>query len=311
MLLLALEVFTRAVIEKKSNVQRELNKEYQEAVHIRKRPGSKARQLLIVGNSLVGHSLDFNLIRQQLGPDWDVHRYWIYNTTYEDWYFGLRRLFAEGSRPDTVAVTFAALHWFVSATRGDYSAAYLFRAADIPELASELNLDRTATSNLFFARFSEFYSLRSEIRKAVFQSILPDLPRMYDLLQPGGITPWTGKEVLERMTERIEKVRGLTERNGAHLVLIVPPIVRPGQEYHAEMALAARGAGVEAFMPISGSDLPSSDFADDMHLTREGATLYTKRLLSVMRPALDAGSKTAVLTPGKASLHRPHPVHSL
>ncbi len=306
-LLVALEVSTRTIVEKESNVQRELNEEYREAVQIQKQPGAKTRQLLIVGNSLVGHSLDFDLIRRQLGPDWQVHRYWIYNTTYDDWYFGLRRMFAEGSRPDTVAVTFAALHWFVSATRGEYSAAYLFRAADIPALASELALDRTATSNLLFARYSKFYALRSETRKAVLETILPDLPRMYDLLQPGESNPWPSKEVLDLMTQRIAKMRQLAERNGAHLVLIVPPIIRPGQEYHSELALAARKAGVEAFMPMSGSDLPSSDFADDMHLTREGATLYTTRLLSMLKPALDGRSKPVVLTSGKGPSHRSNP----
>ncbi len=157
-LLIFFEAATRLVIEHRSNVQQELNKEYEEAVRIRRHPASTGKELLVVGNSLVGHGLDFKMPQRSLSPEWEVHRYWIYNTGYEDWYFGLRRLFDEGSRPDIVAIDLAALHWYAPGIRGEYSSLYMFRAADIPELASEINLDRTRTSNLFFARYSKFYA---------------------------------------------------------------------------------------------------------------------------------------------------------
>ncbi len=297
LLLVGLEVVTRVVIEKRSKVEQELSREYTEALLIRRNPKHHRKELLIVGNSLVGHGLDFGMLRTVLSPDWDVHRYWIYNTSYEDWYFGLHRLFAEGSRPDVVAVTFAALHWFATGIRGDYSAAYMFEAGDIPELASEVQLDRTKTSNLFFARYSKFYAVRSETRKAILQQILPDLPRMYDLFQPTASKPRPSREVLAILTPRIKRMSDLVKRNGATLMLIVPPIPRPGEEYHQELLVAARAAGVEVFMPMNCSDLPKKDFIDDMHLTPRGAALYTGRLLSVMEPALNsvrANSQVAV-----------------
>ena len=81
-----------------------VNEEYQAAIHLRKTPGSKTKHILILGNSLVGQGIDFGALQQTLPPDWKAHRFWIYNTYYTDWYFGLRRLFAEGSRPDVVAI---------------------------------------------------------------------------------------------------------------------------------------------------------------------------------------------------------------
>jgi hypothetical protein len=288
LILVGLEAVTRVVVEKRSKVQQELNQEYDEAVRIRRHPESHQKQLLIIGNSLVGHGLNFSMIEQGLSPQWQVHRYWIYNTGYEDWYFGLRRVFAEGSRPDVVGITFAALHWFAPGIRGDYSAAYMFQAADIPELASELRLDRTRASGLVFARYSKFYALRSETRKAVLQSLFPDLPRMYDLFKPTASKPKPPEQVLALLKPRIQRMRDLVERNGATLVLIVPPIPRPGEEYHSELAEVARHLGIDAFMPMSCSDLPAKDFVDDMHLSSRGAALYTSRLLAVMRPALDS-----------------------
>lgn len=286
MLVVCFEAFTRSVIEHKSNVERELNREYSDAVRIRKNPTAARKQLLVVGNSLVGHGLNFEILEKSLGPEWQIHRYWIYNTAYEDWYYGLRRLFAEGSRPDVVAIDLAALHWYAAGIRGDYSSLYMFRVTDIPSLASEIDLDRTRESNLFFARYSKFYGVRSEIRKAVLQSLIPDLPRMYDLFKPTVSRHLSNSEVLADIEPRIMRMRKVVEANGARLVLIVPPIPRPGEEYHAELMASARDAGVKAFIPMSYSDLPAKDFVDDMHLSPQGAAVYTAKLACLMRPVL-------------------------
>jgi hypothetical protein len=286
-LLISFEVFTRYVVERSSKVQRELDREYREAVQIRRDLRSPWKQLLVVGNSLVGQGLDFKVLQHSLSPEWQVHRYWIYNTAYEDWYFGLRRVFAEGSRPDVVAIDLAALHWYAPGIRGEYSSLYMFRAADMSEIASELELDRTRTSNLLFATYSKFYAVRSETRKVLLQALLPDLPKMYGLFKPTVSRHLSNPEVLADIEPRVMKMRKLVEANGARLVLIVPPIPRPGEEYHVELMAAARQAGVEAFIPMSCSDVPAGNFVDDMHLSPQGATLYTTKLVNMMRPALD------------------------
>jgi hypothetical protein len=286
-LLVCFETFTRSVIERKSVVEQELNREYTDALRIRRNLSPARKQLLVVGNSLVGHGLDFRILEKSLGPEWQIHRYWIYNTAYEDWYYGLRRLFAEGSRPDVVAIDLAALHWYAPGIRGDYSSTYMFRVEDIPKLASEISLDRTKESNLFFARYSKFYAVRSEIRKVVLQALIPDLPRMYDLFKPTVGRHLSNREVLADIEPRVVKMRRLVEANGARLVLIVPPIPRPGEEHHAELLASARDAGVKAFIPLSCFDLPAKDFVDDMHLSLQGASLYTTRLGGEMRSALD------------------------
>ncbi len=290
-LLVSFEAFTRVFVERRSNVQQELNREYDDAVRIRKDPTSARRQLLVVGNSLVGRGLDFKLLERSLSPEWQVHRYWIYNTAYEDWYFGMRRLFAEGSRPDVVAIDLAALHWYARGIRGDYSSLYMFQAADIPEIAGEAGMDRTKMSNLFFARYSKFYALRSETRKVVLQAFLPDLPKMYDLFKPTVGRRLSNREVLALLEPRVARMSKLVEANGASLVLIVPPIPRPGEEYHAELMAAARRAGAEALIPMSCSDVPAKNFVDDMHLSAQGASLYTAKLAALMRPMLDAESR--------------------
>src|SRR6266853_1689206 len=72
-LLAGLEVFARVIVEPHSKVQRMVNEEYQAAVHLRKMPGSKTKNILIVGNSLVGQGIDFGALQQNLPADWKAH----------------------------------------------------------------------------------------------------------------------------------------------------------------------------------------------------------------------------------------------
>ena len=284
--LVALEIFTRTVVEHRSRVQLEVNREHADALRIRRSTLPGGRQVLLVGNSLVGHGIDMNTLHNALPPDYEVHRFWIYNTSYTDWYFGLRRLFAEGSRPDVVVVVFAALHWYSNDIRGEYGAQYLFETPDIPGVGSSLHMDRTTTSSLLFARYSKFFALRSEIRKYVLHRVIPDLPNMYALFQPALRHHVDNLDVTRILTDRIGAFRSLVESHGSSLILVVPPIPRPGDEHQDEVRIAAERAGVPVIMPMSSTDTPSSDFADDMHLTPKGATIFTSELAKGLLPAL-------------------------
>jgi hypothetical protein len=282
--LIAFELFARGIVERKSKVQRIVNEEYQAAIHIR---NTGPRQLLVVGNSLVGHGLDFAEMQRRLPPSWQARRFWIYNTNYDDWYFGLRRLFAEGSRPDAVAVVFAALNWYANGIRGDYSSQYLFRARDVPDVRSQLGLTATTASSLLFARFSKAFALRSEVRKVLLNGIIPDLPQMYNLFKPIGGRQLSEEQVAAIAAPRIKAYRDIARQFGALLIVIVPPIERPKEEHQAGMRKAAEIAGVPIYMPMSCGDVRPGEFADDMHLTPEGAKRWTDVLMEYVRPDLE------------------------
>ncbi len=306
--LAGLEIFTKVVVERHSKVQEEVNREYREAIAIRQSAGGPG-QLLVVGNSLVGQDLDFPALKKGLAPEWETHRFWIHATEYEDWYYGLRRLFAEGARPKVVAVTLAAMHWHTSTIRGDYSSLYLFRPLDIPAIGAEVGLDRTKTSNLLFARYSRFYALRSEIRKETLKVIFPDLPRMYQLFKPTMGQPLTAAEVKPVLEPRVRRIEELTAKYGARLILIVPPVPRPGQEFHAEIVNAAAAAGAQAVIPLSCKDLPGREFEDDVHLTATGAKVFTQKLIGPLREALAqraSGDSPKPSLPGKQSAQHLH-----
>ena len=283
-LLAGLEVFARVIVERHSKVQRMVNEEYQAAIHIRKTPGAKTKHILILGNSLVGHGIDFEALQRTLPPDWTVNRFWIYNTYYTDWYFGLRRLFAEGSRPDVVAILFPALHLCVSTIRGDYFSHYMMQTQDLLQVRTQLGLDRTTTANLLFARISKFYAIRSEIRKVFLQSLMPDLPQMYNLMKPREGWDLTDQQVIDICAERLTVYRKIVEAYGSKLVLLVPPIPRPSAEHHDALRIAAQRAGVETVIPMAYADVPKGEFIDDIHLSPVGAELYTRKLVQTWTP---------------------------
>ncbi|MDQ2840142.1 MAG: hypothetical protein M3Y72_03705 [Acidobacteriota bacterium] len=298
-ILILLEALTWSVVEKRSKLQQTINQEYREAVGIRRGSEGGRKQLLILGNSLVGYDIDFGMLTRELGPNWRARQFWIHNTAYEDWRFGMRRLFAEGSRPDVVCLVLAGGNWRAAGIRGDYSSPYMFQAADIPAIGSELNYNRTQTSSLLFARFSRFYAVRSEIRKAVLQFLLPDLPQMYELFQPRASKPLSATEVLATIKPRIEKVHRTAQLNGTKLILIVPPVPRPGQEYLQELSSAAREVGIDALTPVSYADMTAADFMDDTHLTPAGAAIFTSKLMPSLRSALNAQDSPANQASGK------------
>lgn len=301
--LAAAEALARFWVERTSNVQVIVNREHEEAIHIWPGTSPGRKNLLIIGNSFVGMDLNLDMLRQGLDPGWQVHRYWLYNTSYDDWYFGLRRLFADGSRPDVVAITFAALNWYRTGIRGDYSSPYLFRAQDIPEIGAEAHLDRTEQFNLLVARYSKFYSLRSEIRKVLLQrSLLPRLPEMYSLFQPAtGGHHYTSSDLLGAITPRIAKLRQVASEHDAKLILIVPPLPRPDDEYHRELLIAAQRAGVQAIIPLSSADVAPRYFIDDTHLTESGARVFTGKVLPRLREAL--GESSSSLSAGLSLKH--------
>jgi hypothetical protein len=292
-ILAGLEFLTRVVVERHSNIQRMVNEEYQAAIRVRRMPLSKTKQLLILGNSVVGQGIVFDSLQRTIPPDWTAHRFWIQNTNYTDWYFGLRRIFAEGARPDVVAIVFPVLNLCAPpGIRGDYFSQYLMRTRDLLEVRSQLGLDRTTTASLLLARFSKFYAVRSEIRRVLLQSLVPDLPQMYNLIKPGEVWNPTDQQVIDTGAERLIAYRKIVEAYGSTLILIVPPIPRPLSEHHEALRIAARRAGVHAVIPMAFADVPAGDFSDDYHLSPDGAALYTRKLVQTLTPWMNTFGST-------------------
>jgi hypothetical protein len=152
-----------------------------------------------------------------------------------------------------------------------------FDRRDMSALASDLHLDRTATSNLWLAHVSTFWDTRTAIRTQVLNHFVPHLQELFAFLSPRPSVP-EGQEFEEIAIPRLQRLQELCRANGVKLILLVPPTLS-SEGAVREMASAARRVGVQVSVPIDPVTLPATFYLPDgMHLNREGAVLFTSAL---------------------------------
>jgi hypothetical protein len=80
----------------------------------------------------------------------------------------------------------------------------------------------------------------------------------------------------------LEKLRGLCEKHGATLIILVPPT--PSSEAAVkQMTIASQNAGVDTLVPIDPTALSAKYYQpDELHLNSEGAQLFTSALATFL-----------------------------
>src|SRR5437773_3576319 len=175
---LAAEASAWIALDRVSRIQQRMLAEYRRAQAIGCDRRTKQTHLLVVGNSLLDEGVQFDRVRVGLGEQCDARRLVVEQTCYFDWYYGLKGLLDAGARPDVVVVVLSPSQWTRPDSRGDYTAQYLVRTADLSDLARDLGLNSTQKSSLLLARISKFWGARAEMRNIVLGRLMPDLGRL-------------------------------------------------------------------------------------------------------------------------------------
>ena len=278
--LVAIEAATVLAFHRVSELQHRTESEYVAARSMRPRAVTGRIEILLTGNSLLGAAVDYARLEAALSPEIEVRRLVVEQTTAFDWYYGLRRLFHEGARPDVVAVALTSRHLTQSGVRGEYFARYMMSTRDIVHVSRDIDLHPTAASNLLVGNVSAFYGSRVEIRKWVLSTLLPNLPQLMQLLtrDTNSDQPDAG---LRLLTARIRALNEVVREHGARLVLVPPPLMR-----NRSTALIER-AGNGLDVPVVTSDgsvtFGPEDFGDGFHLNEAGATKYTATIAPKLR----------------------------
>ncbi len=105
----------------------------------------------MVGNSLLLHGVEMNRLQALTCASMRIYPIFLEATGYYDWLYGLQRLFRQGARPQVVVVGVGVNYFLENGVRQDYAPMLFFDARDTLAVASDLRLDRTATSNLLLA----------------------------------------------------------------------------------------------------------------------------------------------------------------
>lgn len=285
---LGLEGVARVGIDRGSKIQRRMVEEYRQAVTIG-RDGTPGTHAIVLGNSLLDEGVDFPQLSRSLHETQgaDVRRYMVEQTVYYDWLYGVRRMFGEGARPDAVVVMLGTGHWLSPNIRGDYSAQYMMRRDDLPEVSRELHMHPTQATGLLFAGLSKFWGARSEIRTFVLRHAMPDLATFMNMSSAVDRRPMVDADITPVLRARLARMRDEVRAGGARLVIVIAPVANPA-DGSAALVTAAEEAGVPALRPVASGELPDTLYRDGFHLNEAGASIFTARLIPALRRALSS-----------------------
>ena len=275
-LVIALELYSIHVVKHYSVTDARVSRQYAEALAIRPVPSAGTTSVLIVGNSLLLYGVEFDKLREQTAGTLQIHPIFLEGTGYYDWFYALRRLFRHGARPQVVVAGLEPNTSFQSSV-WEQTPRLLFGAGDVLDVASDLELDRTATTNLLFSHVSTFWEMRSFFRRRILRAVVPHFENLFPYVRSDGSGP-QGPEFETMIMSRLRTLNELCEANGARLVLLIPPTLSSEAVAH-QMVAASEKVGVRALLPIDPVDLTARFYeADAVHLNPEGAVRFTSAL---------------------------------
>jgi len=276
-IIMALEIFSTYLLKHHSATYARISRQYDEALKLRPAGPGEPPSVLMVGNSLLLHGVELDRLQALTSTRMRVYPIFLEATGYYDWLYALRRLFRQGARPEVVVVGVGVNYFLENGVRQDYAPMMFFDTGDTLDVASNLRLDHTATSNLLLAHSSNFWDTRSVIRTQILHRMVPHLEELFALANTRPAVP-EGKEFEEISIPRLRRLRELCETHGAKLILLVPPTLSSESEV-SQMAYAARAAGVDVSVPIDPAVLSAKFYQPDgMHLNSDGAQLFTSAL---------------------------------
>jgi hypothetical protein len=280
------EVGARLLVPKMSNTLNRISVESNAARAVALSDKS-TKEMLILGNSLLIAGVDVaQLNGPPLEPNWRGVRFGMEQTTYYDWYFGMKRLTAEGARPSAFVVCFEPRHLIGSSVRTELFAYYLMRTGDTLDVARALDLTPSGTADLVAANVSAFWALRKEIRKNVLGRLLPSMQELMKLITHGhGAASPQLNDLLIAGRPRLEAMRATADAAGAKLILVMMPPVTA--EFTPALHQLGKELGVPILTPLTDQDLAPGDYEPDQyHLNSSGRSRFTTALAGQLQQAL-------------------------
>jgi len=279
LLVLFFEIFADYLLKHDSETYGRVSQQYAEAVKVRPSRSGEPVSVLMVGNSLLMEGIDVDRLQELTSSKMRIYPIFLEATGYYDWLYGLER--RQGARPQVVVLGVGVNSFLQDSVRQDYAPMMFFDVRDVLGVASDLKLDRTATTNLLLAHSSAFWDARSVIRTQVLRHAVPHCRELFALVKSKPALPPSSE--LELITlARIQTLRQLCDAHGAKLIILVPP-TRSSEDAVRQMAIASQKVGVDSLVPIDPATLSEKFYQpDELHLNSEGAALFTSALATYL-----------------------------
>jgi len=273
-----LEVAMRLALPHLSESERRVEDDADRALHLQPLGAHGEPTVLLVGNSLLEQGINRQQLQEAMSPGYSLAFYPIEGTTYLDWLYGLRRLFAQGARPATVVVCMSGRQLLSNATYGETFAYHLLQPSDLPRVMQDARLDMMTASAYLFATKSAWLGSRNVLRAGVLQRWLPRSDLLAAHVTAVDPLPLVvNQETLGRAVARLQSLQQLARTHGVRFIYLVPPSLYPA-DIGAPLAARARASGIEVLLPFEPAEMPRQKFSDGLHLSSDGATDFTARV---------------------------------
>lgn len=273
----ALEVTTRLAFPRINHIWRTLRADHLAAISLHPYARQNSATMLMVGNSYLEVGVNRQNLQREIAPTYSIAYLPMSGTSYLDWYFGLRKLFAEGSRPAIVGVCLSTRDLLSDATYGESFAHALMLRSDLFRVKKESHLDNTMTSDYFFDSLSSWMGHRSEIHDWLLRKAAPQMTELAAFLKPKNPPLPPSDVILAKALPRLRQLNELSQQYGARFFLLIPPTMDV-RDASKEIQQAAAKEGILVLLPFQHAELPETAFIDGAHLNPQGAQLFTERL---------------------------------
>jgi hypothetical protein len=273
----ALEVTTRLAFPHINHIWRILRADHLTAISLHPSTERNSSTMLMVGNSYLEVGVNRDNLQREIAPTYSIAYLPMSGTSYLDWYFGLRKLFAEGSRPAIVGVCLSTRDLLSDATYGESFAHALMLRSDLFRVKKESHLDNTMTTDYFFDSISSWMGHRDEIHNWLLRKAAPGMSELASLLKPKNQPLPPSDVIVAKALPRLRKLNELSQQYGVRFFLLIPPTMDV-QDASKEIQQAAAKEGILVLLPFQHAELPETAFIDGAHLNPQGAALFTERL---------------------------------
>jgi hypothetical protein len=280
-IMLGFELGSPLILEHLSRTERRVESELQAAKSLHPVTADGRPTVLLAGNSLLLEGVQLDRLHENLAPDYEVSRLGIEQTHYLDWYFGLRRLLEEGSRPSLIVLSLATDQLASRFTLGESFARRQMSARDFPLAIQESKLDRTTASTYLFAHWSNWLADKGVIRQRVLILLVPNFRELAARIADHGPHVNDPAVLLAMAQQRLPELRDLTQTYGVKIVLLIPPTQHEDQSRQIQELGEQMGVPVWVLSPPG--EFPRTLYRDGFHLNAEGSEIFTSRLAQQIR----------------------------
>lgn len=251
----------------------------------KKMSSGEGGRVLFLGNSMTRNGVDVPIVEQELrahglAAPLRIERVYPDATGLAEWYYAFNHYFvAAGRLPDVLIIGFAAND--LSDNRPPQPtrlAQYYTGARDVPEVFAHDVKDFEARAEFLLSKLSASYANRTRIRERTLDILIPhyretaqEINRAQQAMKKKGGAP------VALTYARLERLGRLAASHGVRVILVAMPQREPYQ-LDPQLQPTIERTGMIFIDARAAFGLGSAAFVDEMHLSTDGAAVFSRHL---------------------------------